>query len=201
MEMKKMTRSRFDRRVQALPGQLRSLDDADTGEPVIEGHFAVFDSDYPIWPGCVERVAPGAFASSLQSNDVRALCDHETRIVLGRTAAGTLTLKEDERGLFGRIAINRDDVDAMNLYARVKRGDVSQCSFGFDITDEEYIQKPDGTTMYYIRDVVLYEVSVVTFPAYEATSVEARAMDREAGRRSAMELWRKTMKEKLKCLN
>ena len=93
------------------------------------------------------------------------MCDHDTRIVLGRTAAGTLTLTEDERGLYGVIKINTADGDAMNLYARVQRGDVSQCSFGFDILDEEYIINPDGSELWLIRKVKLYEVSVVTFPA------------------------------------
>lgn len=157
--------------------QLRSAEtrfearSTDSG-PVIAGYFAVFNTLYEMFPGVRERVAPGAFASSL-SGDVRALVNHDTRLVLGRTTAGTLTLREDEHGLYGEIQINEHDSDAMNLYARVQRGDVTQCSFGFDILSEEY--ETDGKTCTYtIRDVVLYEVSVVTFPAYEATSVEAR---------------------------
>lgn len=192
------TRSLNNRRVRAVPGQLRARrDDAPEAEPVIEGYFAVFDSDYPIWPGAVERVAPGAFASSLGTMDVRALCDHESRLVLGRMSADTLTLREDEHGLFGTIKINRDDGDAMNLYARVQRGDVTQCSFGFDITAEDYIENPDGSCLWYIRDVVLYEVSVVTFPAYEETSVEARKADRETQRRRANAQWKTKMKERI----
>ena len=101
------------RQIRSIPGsfQTRTLEN---GEPVIEGYFAVFNSDYFLWPGATERVAPGAFADELHA-DVRALCDHDTRIVLGRTAAGTLTLTEDERGLYGVIKINTADGDAMNL--------------------------------------------------------------------------------------
>ena len=153
--------------------------EARTGEtgPVIAGYFAVFDSEYHMGPNCIEKIARGAFSSSL-GGDIRALIDHVTHLVLGRTTAGTFTLREDEHGLYGEILINEHDTDAMNLYARVQRGDVSQCSIGFDIIDEEYIVSPDGQTCtWIIRNVILYEGSVVTFPAYEATSVEARAAD------------------------
>lgn len=170
----------------------------ETGEPIIEGYFAVFNSDYPIWEGAVEQVAPGAFSETL-GGDIRALCDHDTRIVLGRTTAGTLTLTEDERGLYGVIKINPADTEAMNLYARVQRGDVSQCSFGFDITQEDYIVNPDGSELWLIRKVVLYEVSVVTFPAYEETSVSARA-DTPARRERRLDAWKQKMKERIsKC--
>ena len=146
----------------------------DENGPVIAGYFAVFNNPTELWHGCIEQVAPGAFSSSL-GGDVRALIDHDTRLVIGRTTAGTLSLREDETGLYGEIKINEQDSDAMNLYARVQRGDVSQCSFGFDIVAEDYVLSEDGQTCTWtVRDVVLYEVSVVTFPAYEATSVEAR---------------------------
>jgi HK97 family phage prohead protease len=160
------------RQFRSAPVSFQTRSD-ETG-PVIAGYFAVFNNPTELWPGCIEQIAPGAFAASL-SGDVRALIDHDTRLVIGRTVAGTLTLREDATGLYGEIKINEHDSDAMNLYARVQRGDVSQCSFGFDITAEDYVVSPDGQTCTWtIRDVTLYEVSVVTFPAYEATSVEAR---------------------------
>ena len=118
---------------------------SDESGPVIAGYFAVFNNPTELWPGCIEQIAPGAFASSL-NGDVRALIDHDTRLVLGRTVAGTLTLREDGTGLYGEIKINEHDSDAMNLYARVQRGDVSQCSFGFDIVAEDYVVSPDGQT-------------------------------------------------------
>lgn len=143
-------------------------------EMTIEGYFAVFDTNYEIVPGVTESVAPGAFSNTL-AGDIRALVDHETRLVLGRNKAGTLELKEDSRGLWGKIAINPNDSDAMNLYERVKRGDVDQCSFGFEIISEDTEYREDGSIHWTIREVKLYEVSVVTFPAYKDTGVAARA--------------------------
>ena len=162
---------RSGRQYRYLPVTMQARHE-DSG-PVLACYFAVFNTPTELWPGTIEQIAPGAFASSL-SGDVRALVDHETRLVLGRTTAGTLTLREDATGLYGEIKINEQDSDAMNLYARVQRGDVSQCSFGFDIVAEDYVVAPDGTCTWTIRDLVLYEVSVVTFPAYSATSAMAR---------------------------
>ena len=96
-------------------------------ELTIEGYFAVFNSNYDLGWGMSESIAPGAFTSSL-AGDIRALVNHDTTLVLGRTSAHTLEVKQDERGLWGKITINPNDSDAMNLYARVKRGDVTQCS-------------------------------------------------------------------------
>lgn len=172
---------------------------SDESGPVIAGYFAVFNNPTELWPGCIEQIAPGAFASSL-NGDVRALIDHDTRLVIGRTVVGTLTLREDGTGLYGEIKINEHDSDAMNLYARVQRGDVSQCSFGFDIVAEDYVVSPDGQTCTWtIREVKLYEVSVVTFPAYEATSVEARNADAAASLKSTrLERRKKELLERIK---
>ena len=165
----------YYRQTRSVPVSFQTRSE-ETG-PVIAGYFAVFNNPTELWPGCIEQIAPGAFATSL-GLDVRALIDHDTRLVIGRTVAGTLTLREDEIGLYGEIKINEHDSDAMNLYARVQRGDVSQCSFGFDIVAEDYVVSPDGQTCTWtIREVKLYEVSVVTFPAYDATSVSARDAD------------------------
>lgn len=172
---------------------------SDAAGPVIAGYFAVFNDPTELWPGCIEQIAPGAFASSL-GGDVRALIDHATRLVIGRTTAGTLALREDEIGLYGEIKINEHDSDAMNLYARVQRGDVSQCSFGFDITAEDYVVSPDGQTCTWtVLDVILYEVSVVTFPAYEATGVEARSDGNETSLKTArLERRKKELLERIK---
>ena len=184
--------------------KFRSFDKEDNfqiraeGEDIfIEGYFAVFDSRYHLWDGADETVAPGAFADTL-SGDIRALIDHDTARVLGRTKAGTLELREDNYGLFGRIKINKNDSDAMDLYARVQRGDVSQCSFGFDITDEEYSEDAQGNSLWTIKAVKLYEVSVVTFPAYEETSVQARRKDFDTIQKRKTEAWRDKQLKKLK---
>lgn len=193
-----MAKMNPDRACRQIRSTVAGFQTREEGGPIIEGYFSVFNSDYPLWPGATEQIAPGAFTETLVGGDIRALADHDTRLVLGRTTAGTLALREDEKGLFGTIKINEADSDAMNLYARVQRGDVTQCSFGFDILDEEYIENPDdGSCLWIIRKVKLYEVSVVTFPAYVETSVEARRHDYDTIRRRKLDAWKNDMKERL----
>ena len=112
--------------------------------------------------------------------------------------AHTLELRVDSHGLFGSITINPKDQDAMNLYARVQRGDVDQCSFGFDILSEDYDVRDDGSVHWTIKKVKLYEVSVCTFPAYEETNVQARSAERDEIKRKALEAWKLRTLAKLK---
>ena len=147
-------------------------------------------------PGAVESIADTAFDGAL-ADDIRCLIDHETRLVLGRNKAGTLTLKVDTRGLWGEVRINPNDQDAVNLYERVKRGDVDQCSFGFDILDEEFEDRGD-TVKWTIKKVKLYEVSVVTFPAYEETSVSARKRQLGEIKKRSIEAWKQRTLKRLK---
>ena len=190
-----MPNERQQRQVRCVAQQFqtRAADD----DLYIEGYFSVFNSEYPLWEGASEIVKPGAFTNSV-SGDVRALINHDSSLVLGRTKAGTLTLRQDERGLWGSIRINRDDVDAMNLYARVQRGDVDQCSFGFDIKRETFVDLGGGKCRWEIEEVApLYEVSVCTFPAYTETSVSARKQDLAEIEKRRVEAWRSNMKKKL----
>jgi len=180
--------------LQLRSGEFKTREDS--GEMVIEGYFAVFNSNYEMWEGASESIAEGAFDSSL-SNDVRGLTNHDTTLVLGRTKAHTLELKTDSHGLWGRITINPKDSDAVNTYERVKRGDVDQCSIGFMVRSEETDFRADGSIHWTITDVELFEVSVCTFPAYEETSVSARARDVEELKKRASEAWKMQMKERL----
>lgn len=167
------------------------------GKRYIDGYFAVFNSQYWLWDDAYETIDQGAFDLS-RDKDVRALTNHDTTLVLGRTTAGTLTLRVDERGLFGSIEINEADQDAVNQYERVKRGDVTQCSFGFEILSQD-IERTEGMpTVFHLREVKLYEVSVCTFPAYEETSVKARKAELEEIDRRKAEAWRTEMLKKLK---
>ena len=163
----------------------------------IEGYFSVFNSNYELWQGATESIDSHAFDNAL-SDDIRALVDHDTHLVLARNKAGTLELKIDSRGLWGKIRINPKDSDAMNLYERVKRGEVDQCSFGFDILDQEPEYREDGTVHWTIKSVKLYEVSVCTFPAYEDTSVSARKKDYEDIKKRWLELWKTQMTARIK---
>lgn len=187
--------NRQGRQARVVVSEFQTREDGET--PVIEGYFAVFNSIYQIAPGMSESITSGAFTDTI-SGDVRALVNHNTSLVLGRTKAGTLTLRQDERGLWGHISINKNDIDAMNLYERVKRGDVDQCSFGFDILSEDTNVKEDGSVHWTIKAVELYEVSVCTFPAYQETSVSARTRDAELARSRANERWKSDMIQRLK---
>ena len=190
-----MPNERQQRQVRCVAQQFQTRSAND--DLFIEGYFSVFNSEYPLWEGASEIVKPGAFTNSV-SGDVRALINHDSSLVLGRTKAGTLTLRQDERGLWGSIRINRDDVDAMNLYARVQRGDVDQCSFGFDIERETFVDLGDGRCRWEIEKVnPLYEVSVCTFPAYEGTSVSARKQQLETIKQRQAQAWRESMKSRL----
>ena len=180
-----------------LPGLNQFATRAEGEDLYIEGYFSVFNSSYPIIDGVEEQIAPGAFADTL-GGDIRALINHDTSLVLGRTKSGTLTLREDARGLWGSVKINPQDGDAMNLYRRVQRGDVDQCSFGFFIEAETREVLEDGTVRYTINKVRLLEVSVVTFPAYEETSVSARGRQEAAIRDRELGEWRVATLKKLK---
>lgn len=170
---------------------------AEDGKLYIEGYFAVFGSEYRMWENAIETIDEDAFDGALDG-DIRALVNHDSTLVLGRTTAGTLTLRADRTGLWGSILVNPADQDAVNLYERVRRGDVSQCSFGFDILDQSTEVLENGTTVWTLKRVKLYEVSIVTFPAYEDTSVTARRRDYEELCRRHREQWRSRMRARLK---
>lgn len=182
------------RQVRATASQFETREE---GEKLyIEGFFAVFNSNYEIGPGMSESIAPGAFSNTL-GGDIRALINHETTLVLGRTKAHTLELREESHGLWGRITINPKDVDAMNQYERVKRGDVDQCSIGFFIVSEETDFREDGSVHWTITEIELFEVSCCTFPAYEETSIAARYSEKANMEKRNLEVWRNQMKERL----
>ena len=191
---------RATKQTRSLQTELTTRAEADGQEMYIEGYFAVFGRETELWPGAFEEIAPGAFDETL-SNDIRALINHDTTLVLGRTKAGTLELKTDNYGLWGRIKINPNDIDAVNLYERVKRGDVDQCSFGFNITSEETDWRDDGTVKWTITGIDLHEVSVATFPAYKDTGVQARKEAVEQHRKRLLEARKTKLKERLRrCL-
>lgn len=186
---------RASRQVRSAASKFETREEGN--ELKIEGYFAVFNSIYQIFDDLSESVAPGAFDDTL-GDDIRALINHDSSLVLGRNTAHTLELRQDEHGLWGSITINPNDQDAMNLYARVQRGDVDQCSFGFDILSEDYDVRDDGSVHWTIKKVRLYEVSVCTFPAYEETNVKARSAQRDEIKKRSLEAWKVQTLAKLK---
>ena len=147
-----------------------------------EGYAAMFDSPSKPLP-FTERIAPGAFIRSLKSrNDIKLLWNHDTSEVLGSTRSGTLKLVEDERGLkvTAQLPNTTTGRDAAEL---LKRGDVDAMSFGFTIPRGGDDWSEDGSERT-LREVMLHEVSIVAFPAYEGTSGKAkvRGLERVAQR-------------------
>ncbi|WP_332632017.1 HK97 family phage prohead protease [Halalkalibacter flavus] len=186
---------REESQTRSLVSDLRTRAE-DNDEKVIEGYFAVFNSETELWQGAYEEIAPEAFNKTL-GNDVRALINHDTGLVLGRNKSNTLELKVDSHGLWGSIKINPNDTDAVNLYERVKRGDVDQCSFGFNILSESTDFRDDGSVKWTLREIDLHEVSVCTFPAYADTGVQARKKDIEQHKQRQFELRKQKLKERL----
>ena len=184
-------------RTRSFPAELKIRESTTEENPKIEGYFAVFGDIYDMGYGLTESIDRGAFDDTLDG-DIRALINHDTTLVLGRTSANTLELRTDDHGLWGSIDVNPNDTDAMNIYARVQRGDVDQCSFGFEILEEATERRENGDIHWTLLKVKLYEVSVCTFPAYEATSVSARAKDAEEIRKKALEAWKEKTRKRMK---
>ena len=190
---------RATKQTRSLQTELTTRAEADGQEMYIEGYFAVFGRETELWPGAFEEIASGAFDETL-SNDIRALINHDTTLVWAGPRPEPWNSRQTT-GPVGRVKINPNDIDAVNLYERVKRGDVDQCSFGFNITSEETDWRDDGTVKWTITGIDLHEVSVVTFPAYEDTGVQARKEAVEQHRERLLEARKIKLKERLRrCL-
>lgn len=162
-----------ERRVIARPIEVRAEADVPS---VLTGYAAVFDSPTEIAGLFREVIKPGAFRSAIGRDDVRALFNHDPNFVIGRTTSGTLTLSEDETGL--RYTVTPPDTAwANDLMVSVRRGDITQSSFAFRVTEEKWVDsgKRDVLPMREILSVDLFDVSPVAYPAYESTTVSARA--------------------------
>lgn len=148
------------------------------GAPVIRGHAAVFNQLSEPLGGFREQIAAGAFAEALQSDDIRALWNHNPDHILGRNMAKTLMLAEDARGLAIEI-IPPDTQIARDLMTSMKRGDVTQMSFGFSVrpNGENWAKDDEGRYIRTLTRVRLYDVSPVTYPAYPQTDVAVRSLD------------------------
>ena len=151
--------------------------DGTGNEPVvISGYAAVFNSKTSIGDFFEEVIAPGAFARTISENgDIRALFNHNWDHVLGRTKNGTLKVEEDTRGLKFEVELPNTSL-ARDLAESMRRGDINQCSFGFWATGEawDYSVEPAVRTL---NEVELYEISVVSIPAYEDTEVSLRSKE------------------------
>ena len=143
-------------------------------EGIIEGYAEVFDQWSEDLGFFREKIRQGAFAKTIKEADIRALFNHDPNYVLGRNRAATLELSEDDHGLEMRIT-PPDTSYANDLRESIDRGDIDQASFGFgtvrDLWDHD--AEPPERELIELR---LYDVSVVTYPAYPQTSVSARTL-------------------------
>lgn len=152
--------------------------DGETEGMTLKGYAARFNSRSEDM-GFRETIEPGAFGKSLKSrNDVKALFNHDSSMVLGSTRAGTLVLTEDERGLADTISLPETSF-GKDTAVSVRRGDISAQSFGFSVVKDEWNSDYSERRLLEVR---LHEVSIVAFPAYRSTSVNVRAIARLAKR-------------------
>lgn len=176
--------------------QFETREQPESGDLVLSGYFIKFGVETELWPGYFEKVERAGVEAAIKEADIRALFNHDSNLVLGRTGNGTLTLSVDEVGLKGDIIINRDDPQAVGAYARVQRGDVTGCSFGFCPSKIQHEERTDGTYLDIIQGLELFEVSPCTFPAYPQTEIAARQKYFESGQKQALEERKKHIKEK-----
>lgn len=164
----------------------------------VVGYAAVFGPLSEDLGGFRERVAPEAFDKSLDSEkDVRALLNHDSTLVLGRKSAGTLALRKDAQGLLVEIDLPNTSY-AADLQELMRRGDVSQMSFGFLVNpngDKWEGKTEDGLRLRTLTDVELVEVSIVAVPAYPDTSATLRNWQRKNLLTRQRQLW--VLKNKL----
>jgi hypothetical protein len=154
--------------------ELRAITD-DKGLRHIVGYAAVFNSLSEDLGYFREKIDPGAFSKTINSDDIRALKNHNSDYVLGRNKSKTLTLSEDQRGL--KIdAMPPDTQWARDLMVSIERGDINQMSFGFTTVADrwETVAEEEIRTL---MEVKLYDVSPVTFPAYSETEIALRSLD------------------------
>ena len=189
--------------------QIHEFRAASDGEPEISGYAAVFGELSENLGGFYEQIDRGAFATTLQTADVRALWNHNADYPLGRLKAGTLSLSEDERGL--AFSLRPPDTQyARDLLVSIRRGDVDQMSFGFRAVRDRW-EQVGGQVIRTLLEVELFDVSPVTYPAYPTTSAAVRsqleqfthgsqAAEREASEKAAAQVRNANRKRKIQTL-
>jgi HK97 family phage prohead protease len=154
--------------------ELRQMGD---GEPIqFRGHAAIFNEMTTIGGAFRERVAPSAFDKALKDgSNVKFLYNHDEDSVMASVKTGALRLSVDDRGLLTEADLPLDDLDVQRLVPKIRRGDVDQMSFAFRAIQDDWDENPEdrGLPIRTLKELMLYDVSPVTFPAYEGTDAEA----------------------------
>lgn len=166
--------NRTGREIRSALCEVRAAPEAQGNGLTFSGYAARYGT-YSEDMGFLETIAPGAFAEVIGRDDVRCLVNHDMNRVLGRTKSGTLTLEDRPDGLF--FVANAPDTQwARDFAESVRRGDVDQCSFGFQCIKDIWTTTEDGKQMRTILSIdPLYDVSIVTYPAYQQTEVSVRS--------------------------
>lgn len=151
---------------------------------VIGGYAAVFNSRSQNLGGFVETIEPGTFRKTIGESDIRALWNHNADHVLGRNRSGTLRLSEDSTGLQYEVDLP-DTSQARDLRELIERGDVNQSSFGFTTLDDSWGLTDDDFPLRSLREVQLFDVSPVTYPAYLDATIGMRSLGKPALERLA----------------
>ncbi len=154
--------------------EIRTITD-EKGLRHITGYAAVFNVLSENLGYFREKIDPGAFSETINSDDIRALKNHNSDYVLGRSTKGTLTLSEDQRGLKFDV-IPPDAQWAHDYMVSIDRGDVDQASFQFETLADRW-EAVDGGEVRTLMKVRLYDISPVTFPAYPDTEVGLRSLE------------------------
>ena len=179
-----------------------AIERREDGTATLRGHAAVWyrkkdpGTEYQLWSDTVEHIEAGAFAKALaDKQDTRALFNHDASAVLGRTAAGTLRLSEDKRGLLYEIDLP-DTQLARDLAASIERGDISGSSFSFTVAREEWKLEKNREIRTILEVGTLYDVGPVTFPAYTSTDAGIRAAGDCDEARQSRERWRRQQRNR-----
>ena len=153
--------------------ELRLNKSEDGKKKTITGYAAVFNKLSDDLGGFREQIAPGAFSKTIKTDDIRALFNHDPNKILGRTKAGTLRLKEDDKGLAFECDVP-DTQAGSDLVTSMSRGDIDQCSFSFRTNSDTWDNTDKANITRTLNDVTCMDVSPVTFPAYPQTSCKVR---------------------------
>ena len=167
-------------RMSGAPVEVRAENDTVT----VEGYAAVFGEETDIGGMFREVIAPGAFSEALsRGDDVVFLVNHDD-LPLGRTRSGTLQLSQDDKGLLMRAELDGSDPDVARLVPKMRRGDLDKMSFAFIPERQEWDETGD-TPLRTIQSLRLYDVSIVTTPAYEGTEIGLRSLEEHRAKQEA----------------
>ena len=151
---------------------METIKAVDDEKMIVEGYALRFNTLSNDLGGFVETISPEALKEA-DLSDVRCLIDHDSSKVLGRTTSETLELKVDDEGLYFRTQLPNTTY-AKDLYENIRLGNINQCSFGFilDENGDEFEKREDGLFKRTLRKIKsLFDVSIVTYPAYNDTQV------------------------------